>query len=235
LNIPERISRPSCEMLYATNTSPHEQEIFIYEYPLPWVLSPIKTTECCSLVEHSSSTFAILTVETSLWTYAFAYSLLFRGICPVIDDPRRTLLHCNEAGFCSYLVVHIENLLCPLQLFYCHFRHIYWLSLILAEANRTVVSSLRISVCKCTVVSWLFFYAKLIIYFIGISNDIVLNDWIKANNELEQMCKETVIAYHKLRSLEWHWELKETTNTLDRVVVSAEIQAWHLLNISQNR
>jgi hypothetical protein len=28
------------------------------------------TTECCSSVAHSSSTIAILTTETSLWTYA---------------------------------------------------------------------------------------------------------------------------------------------------------------------
>jgi hypothetical protein len=30
----ERISRPSCEPLYATNTSHRKQETFLYEYPL---------------------------------------------------------------------------------------------------------------------------------------------------------------------------------------------------------
>jgi hypothetical protein len=53
-------------------------------------------------------------------------------------------------------------------------------------------------VCRCTVVGLLFFYAELINYFIGISNDIVLNDWITAKNELEQLCKKMVVAYHKL-------------------------------------
>jgi hypothetical protein len=33
-NILERISRPSCQLLYVTNTSHHKQEIFLYEYPL---------------------------------------------------------------------------------------------------------------------------------------------------------------------------------------------------------
>jgi hypothetical protein len=30
----ERISRPRCEPLYATNTSQRKQETFLYEYPL---------------------------------------------------------------------------------------------------------------------------------------------------------------------------------------------------------
>jgi hypothetical protein len=29
-------------------------------------------------------------------------------------------LDCHEAGLCCYLVIHIENLLRPLQLFYFH-------------------------------------------------------------------------------------------------------------------
>jgi hypothetical protein len=29
-------------------------------------------------------------------------------------------LHCPEAGLCCYLVIHIENVLRPLQLFYFH-------------------------------------------------------------------------------------------------------------------
>jgi hypothetical protein len=34
--------RPSCELLYATNSSHHNQETFLYEYPLYWVLLPQK-------------------------------------------------------------------------------------------------------------------------------------------------------------------------------------------------
>jgi hypothetical protein len=41
-NVLERISRPRCEALYATNTSHRKQETFPYEYPLHWVLLPTK-------------------------------------------------------------------------------------------------------------------------------------------------------------------------------------------------
>jgi hypothetical protein len=34
---------PSCEPLYAANTSHRKQETFLYEYPLHWVLLPTKT------------------------------------------------------------------------------------------------------------------------------------------------------------------------------------------------
>jgi hypothetical protein len=33
---------------------------------------------------------------------------------------------CHEAGLCCYLVIHIENLLHPLQLFCFHLWPIYW-------------------------------------------------------------------------------------------------------------
>jgi hypothetical protein len=39
---PERLP-PSCDKLYATNTSHHKQETFLYEYPLHWVNLPTKT------------------------------------------------------------------------------------------------------------------------------------------------------------------------------------------------
>jgi hypothetical protein len=58
----------SSEVLYSTNTSHRKQKTFLYEYPLHRVLFPTKkrTTECCFLVVHSSSTVTILTTETSL-------------------------------------------------------------------------------------------------------------------------------------------------------------------------
>jgi hypothetical protein len=37
-------------------------------------------------------------------------------------------LDCHEAGLCCYVVIHIENLLRPFQLFYFNLWHIYWLS-----------------------------------------------------------------------------------------------------------
>jgi hypothetical protein len=42
-------------------------------------------------------------------------------------------LHCHEAGLCCYIVIHIENLLCPLLLLYLHLWPIYWLSLVLLK------------------------------------------------------------------------------------------------------
>jgi hypothetical protein len=39
-------------------------------------------------------------------------------------------LDCHEAGLCCYLVIHIEILLHPWQLFYFHLWPIYWLSLV---------------------------------------------------------------------------------------------------------
>jgi hypothetical protein len=39
-------------------------------------------------------------------------------------------LDCHEAGLCCYVVIHIENLLHPLQLLYFHSGSIYWLSLV---------------------------------------------------------------------------------------------------------
>jgi hypothetical protein len=39
-------------------------------------------------------------------------------------------LQCQEAGLCCYLVIHTENLLCPLQMFYFHLWPTYWLSFI---------------------------------------------------------------------------------------------------------
>jgi hypothetical protein len=105
------------EPLYATNISQYKQKTFLYEYPLHWVLLPTKNVpKRCSSVIHSSSTVAILTTKTSLWTCA----------C-------KCYLDCHEAGLCCYLLIHIENLLYPLQLFYFHLCPIYWLFLILCH------------------------------------------------------------------------------------------------------
>jgi hypothetical protein len=71
-NVLESISRPSCEPLYAINTSQRKQETFLYEYPLHWVLLPTKknrTTERCSSVAYSSSKVANLTTEPGFWTW----------------------------------------------------------------------------------------------------------------------------------------------------------------------
>jgi hypothetical protein len=44
-NVLERISRTSCEPLYATNTTHRKQETFLYEYPLHRVILPTKNAQ----------------------------------------------------------------------------------------------------------------------------------------------------------------------------------------------
>jgi hypothetical protein len=64
----ERIPRPSCAPLHATNTSHLKQKIFLFEYSLEVSHFAYKkhTTERCSSVVYSSITVAILTTETSV-------------------------------------------------------------------------------------------------------------------------------------------------------------------------
>jgi hypothetical protein len=47
-------------------------------------------------------------------------------------------LDCHEAELCYYLVIQIENLLRPLQLFYFHLWPIYWLSIVLGSLNSSL-------------------------------------------------------------------------------------------------
>jgi hypothetical protein len=49
---------------------------------------------------------------------------------PLNMSMRVCYLHYREVGLCCYLVIHIESLLRPLQLFYFHSWSIYWLSLV---------------------------------------------------------------------------------------------------------
>jgi hypothetical protein len=44
-------------------------------------------------------------------------------------------LDCYESGLCCYLMIHIENPLRPLQLFYFHLWPIYWLSLVVKDRS----------------------------------------------------------------------------------------------------
>jgi hypothetical protein len=116
LNVLERISQPSCEPLYALNTSHYKQETFLYEYLLHWVLLHTKTHNRVlvfgsTLLKHSH--------HSDYWNQPL-------NMCMYI-----CCLDCLEAGLYCYLVIHIENLLRPLQLFYFHLSPIYWLSLVL--------------------------------------------------------------------------------------------------------
>jgi hypothetical protein len=79
-----------------------------------WVLPTEKCiTEFFSSVVYPSSIVIILTTKTRLW------------ICTC-----DCYLDCHEAGLYCYLVIHMENLLHLLQMFYFHLWPIYWLSLV---------------------------------------------------------------------------------------------------------
>jgi hypothetical protein len=63
-NVLERISLPSCEPLYATDTSHRKQETFLYDYPLHCVLLPTENVQQNSTLRyytpHSRSPFWLL-------------------------------------------------------------------------------------------------------------------------------------------------------------------------------
>jgi hypothetical protein len=107
----------NCEPLYETNTSHRKQKTFLYEYPLHWVLLFTKT--------HNRKLL-------------FGSTPLNRGRHfdyrnqPLNMSMHGCYLYCHEAGLCCYIVIHIESLLRPLQLFYFHLWPIYWLPLVYA-------------------------------------------------------------------------------------------------------
>jgi hypothetical protein len=94
----------SCEPLYATNTSHLNQETFLYEYSLNWVLLPTKKTKQNRTLFYGN-TFLKHCCRFGYWNQP-----LNMHMCV-------SFLHCHEADLCCYLVIHIENLLRPLQLF----------------------------------------------------------------------------------------------------------------------
>jgi hypothetical protein len=71
-NVLERISWPYCEPLYATDTSHRKHDTFLLTSFAISLSVHKSATERSSSVLHSSSTVAILTTETSLWTCACA-------------------------------------------------------------------------------------------------------------------------------------------------------------------
>jgi hypothetical protein len=96
-------------------------------------------------------------------------SLLFGGILlehnryfdywnqPLIMRMHVCYLDCHEAGLCCYLVIHIESLLRPLQLFYFISWPIYWLSFICSFTNilEEILQPARKTTCySCNFIGW---------------------------------------------------------------------------------
>jgi hypothetical protein len=99
------IFRPICEPLYATNTSHHKQETFLYEYSLHWDFLPTNlTADRCSSVIHSSSTVAILILKP-------ASEHEHARLLPRVLWSWTVLLHADT----------YRKLITYLQLFYFHF------------------------------------------------------------------------------------------------------------------
>jgi hypothetical protein len=99
-NVLQRISRPSCEPLYATNTSLRKQETFLYEYPSHWVLLLIKTHKRTLL-------FGITHLKHGRHFDYWKQTLNMRM--------RVCFLDYREGGLCCYLVIHIKT-------YYVHYR-----------------------------------------------------------------------------------------------------------------
>jgi hypothetical protein len=105
------------ESLYATNTSQHKHETFIYKYSLIDSLCPQKKTHNRTLL------FGNILLIDGRHFYYWNQPLNMRiRVC---------YLDCHEAGLCFYLLIHIEILLRPLQLLYFHLWPVYWLCFIL--------------------------------------------------------------------------------------------------------
>jgi hypothetical protein len=83
------------EPLYATYTSRHKQETFLYEHPLHWVLLPTKTPNRTLLF---GNTLLRHGTQFDYWNQSLNMSM------------RVCYLDCHEVGLCCYLVIHIENL-----------------------------------------------------------------------------------------------------------------------------
>jgi hypothetical protein len=88
------VSRPSCELLYATNTSHRKQKAFIYEYPLHRVFCPQKTHNRTLLF---GSTLLKHGRHSDYWNQPLNMPM---SVCYV---------DCVKAGLCCYLVILIES------------------------------------------------------------------------------------------------------------------------------
>jgi hypothetical protein len=102
-NVLERISRHSCELLYASNTSLRKQEIFLYEYLF------FNESFCPQKTHNETLLFGSILLKHVRQFYYSNQPLNMRMYVCYID--------CYVAVVCCYLVIHIENLIRLLRLF----------------------------------------------------------------------------------------------------------------------
>jgi hypothetical protein len=87
-NVNERISQPSSEPLYATNTSHHIHDTFLYEYPFHWVVLLTKNAQQNDALRYFR--------HFDYWNQPLNMSM------------RVCYLYCHEAGLCCYLAIRMK-------------------------------------------------------------------------------------------------------------------------------
>jgi hypothetical protein len=111
---------------------------------------------------------------------------------------------CHEAGLCCYLVIHIENLLHPLQLFYFRLWPLYWLSLVYQVDQRDNVYSRgrRFE-------SWIFW----VIFIVVDSSKCWYGTPISAMTaSFHKLCNSLAISHYSI----WRYECCAANNTVSK-------------------
>jgi hypothetical protein len=106
-NVLERISQPSCEQ-FKWQTFPTVKRKHFF-------MNILCIESFCPLKKHNRTLLFSHTILKHGRHFDYWNQPLNMRIC---------YLDCHEAELCYYLVIHIENLLCPSQMFYFHL----WLS-----------------------------------------------------------------------------------------------------------
>jgi hypothetical protein len=130
---------------YGENTNIHTGNIS-YEYPLYWGLLPIQKKPNTMLL------FVSTVLKHGLH---FDYWKQPLNMCMLVCN-----LDCHEAGLCCYLMIHIQNLFRPLQLFYFHLWPIYWLSLLYKVLKTCTSVKMSISISFTITILFILYMRK---------------------------------------------------------------------------
>jgi hypothetical protein len=115
-NVLEGISRPNCEPVYVTTLPTVNMKHFL--------MNILCIESFCTQEKHNRTVF----FGSTLFNHGRQFDWRNQSLNMRM---RVCYLDCHGADLCCYLVIHIENLLLPLQLFYFYLWPVYWLSLVL--------------------------------------------------------------------------------------------------------
>jgi hypothetical protein len=107
-------------------------------------------------------------------------------------------LECHEAGLCCYLVIHIENLLHPLKLFYFHLGPIYWLSIAYRSILVTTFWRIHPLQQNCYFMYTCFNIKKTLHFAHKLYFCVILT--ISSVHEPVELCKEDTVYYPCVRN-----------------------------------